>query len=46
MEECILKLPNPAVFTQIKLFVVELAATVFFVAFVIAYLVKELRGLF
>jgi hypothetical protein len=32
--------------TQIKLYVVEIAATIFFVAFVLCFLMKELRGLF
>jgi len=37
---------KPDLFTKIKLYTVEIAATIFFVASVIVWLIKELKSLF
>jgi hypothetical protein len=46
MKEYDLNLPKPQFLKKLKLAVFDVGMTVLFIAFVIAYVLKELRGLF
>jgi hypothetical protein len=45
MKEYALKAPRHSTFTKVKLWAIEIAATIFFVAFVLVFLIKELTTL-